>query len=279
MAHIWEDRVLETSTTTGTGNFTLAGAITGYRAFSAVCSTSDTVYYSIVAVDANGIPTGEWETGLGTYSAANTLTRTTVLESSNAGAAVNFSAGTKRVGLTTVAALAATLLQGKHTIAIMAGAMMSRSTSGAAAGTTETTTNKIMYRTWDFDQSTDEFAQFSIPAPKSWNEGTVTAEFIWSSGVTGDVVWGIQGVAISNDDVLDAAFGTAVTVTDSVTATTDLMTTAETSAITIAGTPAEKDFLVFQVYRDADNGSDTAAGDAKLIAVRLFITYNAGNDA
>lgn len=106
MAHIWEDRVLETSTTTGTGNFTLAGAITGYRAFSAVCSTSDTVYYSIVAVDGSGIPTGEWETGLGTYSASNTLTRTTVLESSNAGAAVNFSAGTKRVGISAIARVA-----------------------------------------------------------------------------------------------------------------------------------------------------------------------------
>ena len=105
MAHIWRDFVLETSTTTGTGNLTLAGAVTGYRAFSAVCATSDTVYYFIQAVDSSGVPTGDWETGLGTYSASNTLTRTTVIDSSNSGSAVSFSAGTKRVGLCQAASL------------------------------------------------------------------------------------------------------------------------------------------------------------------------------
>jgi hypothetical protein len=86
-------------------------------------------------------------------------------------------------------------------------------------------------------------------------------------------------VAISDDDVLDAAFGTAVTVTDTVTATTDLMISAETSAVTIAGTPAENDMVVFQFYRDASNGSDTVAADAKLLWVRLYITTNAATDA
>lgn len=98
MALIVADRIKETSTTTGTGAFTLAGAMTAFQAFSAVCtSPSDTCYYCIQAVDSGGNPTGEWEVGLGTYSAANTLTRTTVLSSSNAGSAVSFSAGTKQV--------------------------------------------------------------------------------------------------------------------------------------------------------------------------------------
>ena len=97
MALINADRVLETSTTTGTGAFDLLGAVTGFQAFSAVCATSDTCYYSIYAVNASGVPSGEWETGLGTYSAASQLTRTTPAESSNAGAEVNFSAGTKYV--------------------------------------------------------------------------------------------------------------------------------------------------------------------------------------
>jgi hypothetical protein len=100
MAHVNEARVLETSTTTGTGALTLAGAVTGFRAFSAVCATNDTCLCYIEAVDSNGLPTGDWECGLGTYSGANTLTRTTVVRSSNAGAAVNFAAGTKRVGIT-----------------------------------------------------------------------------------------------------------------------------------------------------------------------------------
>lgn len=101
MAHITADRVRETSTTTGTGAFTLAGAVTGYRTFSSVLtSPSDTCYYSI----AEFAPATGWEVGLGTYSGANTLTRTTVLASSNAGAAVNFGAGTKDVFITAAAA-------------------------------------------------------------------------------------------------------------------------------------------------------------------------------
>lgn len=104
MAHITEDRVLETSTTPGTGALTLAGAVTGFRAFGSVMtSPSDTCFYSLWAVDSNGNATGDFECGLGTYSGANTLTRTTVLESSNAGAAVNLSADTKYVALSLLA--------------------------------------------------------------------------------------------------------------------------------------------------------------------------------
>ena len=99
MARIYADRVMETSTSTGTGNITLAGAATGHRAFSAVCVVGDTFDYAIAAVDGNGTPTGAWETGRGTYSAAGTLTRTTVQASSNSNNAVNFAAGSKLVFL------------------------------------------------------------------------------------------------------------------------------------------------------------------------------------
>jgi len=110
MARITADRVLETTTTEGTGVMTLAGAITGYRTFGSVCANADTAYYSIWGVDASGVPTGEWETGLGTWGTGGAFTRTTVHASSNAGSLVNFSAGTKRVALTaTAAAFPATL--------------------------------------------------------------------------------------------------------------------------------------------------------------------------
>lgn len=100
MAHIIADRVLDTSTTTGTGAVTLAATPpTGYRTFSAVCSVSDTVPYVI-----EHTTTGEWEAGIGTYSSANTLTRTSVTASSNSGASVNFSAGTKNVFISITAA-------------------------------------------------------------------------------------------------------------------------------------------------------------------------------
>lgn len=169
---------------------------------------------------------------------------------------------------------------GKHTIWIPAGAITPRITNGAALGVIETTTNKIMVRTLDYDPATAEYGQFSIRMPKSWDEGTVTAYLVWSNASgTGNVVWGVQAVAISDDDVLDAAFGAAQTVTDGVTAAGDLMQTAETPAITIAGTPATADMVIFQVYRDAANGSDTLAVDARLHGVAIIYTTDAGNDA
>jgi hypothetical protein len=93
MALVVEDRVRETSVSTSTGDFTLAGALSNTRRFSAVMSVSDITYYVITNRDVQT----EWEEGIGTYSALNTLTRTTVIKSSNANALVNFSAGTKDV--------------------------------------------------------------------------------------------------------------------------------------------------------------------------------------
>lgn len=91
------NRVWETSTTTGTGTLTLAGAKTGYQSFAAV-GNGNTCFYTIEAVDGSGVPTGDWEVGLGTYtSAGTTLARTTIYKSSNANAAVNLLAGTKNV--------------------------------------------------------------------------------------------------------------------------------------------------------------------------------------
>jgi hypothetical protein len=93
MALVVKDRVQETSTTTGTGTFTLAGAVSGFQSFSAI-GNGNTTYYAIVLGS-------EWEVGLGTYtSSGTTLSRDTILESSNGGTAVNFSAGTKNVFVT-----------------------------------------------------------------------------------------------------------------------------------------------------------------------------------
>jgi len=93
---LYFDRCLETTTTTGTGNITTAGAITGYQTLNSAYGTNVWIPYCIEAVDASGVPTGDWETGLGRLSAATTFVRG-VLASSNAGALVNFAAGTKRI--------------------------------------------------------------------------------------------------------------------------------------------------------------------------------------
>jgi hypothetical protein len=93
MALVVKDRVKETTTSTGTGTITLAGAVAGFQSFS-VIGDANTTYYAIVG------PT-EWEVGVGTYTASGTtLSRDTVLESTNANALVNFSAGEKEVFVT-----------------------------------------------------------------------------------------------------------------------------------------------------------------------------------
>lgn len=95
MALVVADRVKETTTTTGTGTITLAGAATGFQSFSAI-GNGNTTYYTIA-----GQTGGEWEVGIGTYtSSGTTLSRDTVLASSNSGSLVNFSAGTKDVFVT-----------------------------------------------------------------------------------------------------------------------------------------------------------------------------------
>lgn len=103
MPHITEDRVFESGTANTTVSFTLSGAITGFRTFSSQMATSDTCWYAAWQVDANGVPTGNWENGLGTLTASTTLTRTTVLRSSNANAAVSTFSGTVRIALTLTA--------------------------------------------------------------------------------------------------------------------------------------------------------------------------------
>lgn len=92
MAFVNKDFVHETTTTTGTGAITLAGAASPGRTFGSVMANGDVCIYAIRHQTAN-----EWETGLGTWNTGGTLTRTTVLDSSNAGAAVNLSSGTKDV--------------------------------------------------------------------------------------------------------------------------------------------------------------------------------------
>ena len=93
MALVINDRVKETTTTTGTGAVSLAGAVTGFETFAAGIGNSNTVYYCIAHQDQ-----AEFEVGLGTLDGdSSDLTRTTVISSSNSDSAVDFSAGTKDV--------------------------------------------------------------------------------------------------------------------------------------------------------------------------------------
>ena len=94
MALVLNDRVKESSTTTGTGTFDLDGVVSGFEGFVAGIGTGNTTYYTIFNQG-----TTEWEVGVGTVTDAtpDTLARTTVISSSNGDAAVNFTSGTKDV--------------------------------------------------------------------------------------------------------------------------------------------------------------------------------------
>lgn len=170
--------------------------------------------------------------------------------------------------------------QGLHTISVLASGMVPRTTNGPALYRAETTTNKVMIVGLAFDASTAEYAQVVMPMAKSWNASTITVQFGWMvpSG-SGNVVWAARATSMSDDDPFDTAFGTAVTVTDGVTATGDLMISAVSSALTIGNSPAKSDQVIVEVYRDAANGSDTLAADAVLMWVKIFLSFDAQTDA
>jgi hypothetical protein len=182
------------------------------------------------------------------------------------------------------AALTGSVLKtaGKETIWIPASAMIAAATSGAASASLDSGSEDVNYKTLDFDASADEYAHFNVAMPTSWDEGTVTFQAYWSSTATDTdgVAWGLQGVALSDNEAINAAYGTAVVVTDDAqSAAGELYVTSESAAVTIAGTPAAGDLCFFRVFRDVSDANDDMTEDARLIGVKLFITTNATNDA
>ena len=97
----------------------------------------------------------------------------------------------------------------------------------------ETTATRPDMKVFDFDASTNQYAQFSVAMPKSWNEGTVTYQVYWSPATTntGNCIFGLQGVACADSDTIDVAYGTAIEVTDAGIGTVeDQQVSAESSA-------------------------------------------------
>lgn len=171
---------------------------------------------------------------------------------------------------------------GKESIWIPAAAMYPSTTNPCSnLEQVETTALRPDLKCLDFAAAADDFAQFTIAFPKSWNEGTVTFQPFWTvTGTnTGTVAWGLAGIAASNDDSINTAFGTTVVTTALAHSGTsnDLMVSAESGAVTIAGSPAADDLCFFQVNRDVS--ADNQSGDARLLGIKLFFTTDAKNDA
>jgi len=171
MALVVKDRVRENSTTTGTGTLTLSGAVSGFQTFSSAIGNTNTTYYAIVMGT-------EWEVGLGTVG-AGTLSRDTILESSNAGSAVNFSAGTKDVFCTYPAEKSVYYDgSGNVAISITGNAANITGTYGGTITSSQVTTGLGYTPVTDARTITINGTAYDLSANRTWSVGTLTSSDI-----------------------------------------------------------------------------------------------------
>ena len=172
---------------------------------------------------------------------------------------------------------------GQHTIYVDAGSMKGIDTSGAAAGSYElgANPNANHFESMDFDTSADEYAQFKVQMPKSWDEGTLIAQVVWSHPATATnfgVSFFLEARAYSNNDAGNANCGTAREMQDTGGTTDDIYLSPESAAITVAGSPGAEELVLFQLYRDVSDGGDTLAVDARILGLKIHYTTDAGTD-
>jgi hypothetical protein len=161
-------------------------------------------------------------------------------------------------------------------VSIDAGALVARSTNGAAAATEEYATNDVMSDHFLFDGATEEGVQFRFNMPPDWDGNAVNAKFYWDAATGASaadgVTWGIAMQAFQNDDALDNAFGTSVDTDDAVIALGDLHVSPLSADITIAGSPSAGDLIIAEVTRVVGDANDTMTEDAKLLGVTIHYT-------
>jgi hypothetical protein len=279
--------LLLTATGSAVNEFTLANASTGNG--PTLSATGET------NVGINIKPKGTGETIFGTGAAAATLTSSgandlvldtnsgtnsgTITITDGASGAINIApngSGVAQVGGSAIK------VAGKETMWIPAAAMYGPTTNPADGALVETTATRPDLKVFDFDASTQQYTQFTVAMPKSWNEGTLTYQVYWSpsSTNTGNCIFGVQGVACADGDTIDVAYGTAIEVTDAGIGTVeDQQISAESSAMTVAGSPAAGEQTYFQLFRKAADGSDTFTGESRVLGIKLFYTTDAANDA
>ena len=279
-----------TATSSAVNEFTIANAATGNA--PTLSATGDDTNIDIAIV-----PKGSGETVFGTGSASASITTSgtqdLVLDTNSGtnsgnititdGANGNITISPNGTGVAQAVDggdnTAAIKIAGKETIWIPAVAMYPNTTNGAEANQVELS-NGPEIKVLDFDKDSDENAQFAVAFPKSWNEGTVTfqAFFTATSTDTGTVSWDLAAVALADNGDLNTAFGTAVAPTAKAHSGTsnDLDVTAESGAVTIAGSPSTDEYVFFQITRDVSD--DTLNADARLLGIKLFFTTDAAND-
>ena len=281
------EQVIFQTTTSAVNELEITNAATGNPPIIGASGESN--------VDVHIKPKGTGETRIGTGAATATLTTSgaydLVLDTNSGtnsgtititdGTNGNINIAPNGDGVAQVGG-SAIKVAGKETIWVPASAMYGATTNGADAQQVDTTATRPDMKVLDFDAGTDEFAQFSVAMPKSWNEGTITYQVYWTPGSTntGDCIFGLQAVACADNDTIDVAYGTAVNVTDAGIGTVeDQQISSESGAVTVAGSPAAGELTYFQLFRDANAGGDTFSADARVLGVKIFFTTDAANDA
>ena len=282
---------LVTATSSAVNEFTIANAATGND--PTLSATGDDSNIDIAIK-----PKGTGETVFGTGAAAATITTSgandlvldtnsgtnsgtiTITDAANGDITIAPNGTGQAKAVDAADATGAIKIAGKETIWVPAVAMYPNSTNGASAEQVELS-NGPEIKVLDFDKDTDEFAQFAVAFPKSWNAGTVTfqAFFTATSTDTGTTAWGLSAVALADSGDLNTAFGTQVVATAKAHSGTsnDLDVAAESGAVTIAGSPGADEYVFFQVSRDVS--ADNLNADARLLGFKLFFTTSAANDA
>ena len=169
----------------------------------------------------------------------------------------------------------AVTLSHQRNIVLMAGSGWSTTTAGCAYSTlVESTTNKENIWYADFDKDTDENIEWSIILPNDFATdatATMTAQFVWTAASgSGNVTWACKWISYGDNEVIDAAYGTAQSVTDTLQTANYKHVSSATAAITGAGTPAAGEFAQIRVYRDVSE--DGLTTDARLMSV--ILTYH-----
>ena len=272
------------STTTGSGVVTALGVNTGSAGAMVLQNGVLGTPSSGTATNITGLPVATGISGLGsnvatflgTPSSANL--RSALTDETGTGAAV-FATSPTITGATVNGITDLSATPTRTLILTSAGATPTTTIGASVPTVIEAGTNDIDYYVVDFDASTEERVFWNVVLPDNYGGGTVTAIFYWTNaaGQAGeDVVWGIKARAYANDNPLDAAYGTEVTVADDWIAQNDVHVSAATAAITIGGSPAGGQYFVFNVGRKV--GSDDLTGDARLLSVKIEYLANAYSD-
>ena len=168
---------------------------------------------------------------------------------------------------------------GKQSIWVPASAMSSSGATAPALSRINLTVSSFYVMA--FDSATEEYANFQIRMPKSWDEGNITYTPVWTANSTSatGVVWGLAAKSIGNGESLDSGWGSTVLVSDTNTSTAYQCHIAPESAPFAVLNSTESEFVMFTVLRQVANASDTLASDALLLGMMINYNTNSQDDA